>query len=88
MKNWDGIDISALYQKVVLDYEKEIETYSYNKIILNTEESVYVIQDTFILYLGLINYGSDEFINYTIVFEELSFAPIDFVGLSCLANSG
>ena len=76
MKNWDGIDISALYQKVVLDYEKEIETYSYNKIILNTEESVYVIQDTFILYLGLINYGSDEFINYTIVFEELLDNPI------------
>ena len=52
MKNWDGIDISNLYQQIVLDYEKEIEPYSYNKINLNDTECVYVIQDTFIIYLA------------------------------------
>lgn len=76
MKNWDGIDISNLYQQIVLDYEKEIEPYSYNKINLNDTECVYVIQDTFIIYLGLINYGDDSFVNYTVVFEELSDNPI------------
>ncbi len=76
MKNWDGIDISNLYQQIVLDYEKEIEPYSYNKINLNDTECVYVIQDTFIIYLGLINYGDDSFVNYTVVFEELLDNPI------------
>ena len=76
MKNWDGIDTSNLYRQVVLDYEDEIEPYSYKKINLNDTECVYVIQDTFIIYLGLINYGDDNFVNYKIVFEELLDNPI------------
>lgn len=71
MISWDGVDTSALYQEVLSDYEKVIEKYSFQKYLLNDGESVYVIQDTFVLYIGLINYGDDDFPNYRIVFEEL-----------------
>lgn len=71
MKNWDGADSFQLYHRVVLDYEKEIEPYTYKKITINQTECVYVIQDTFIIYLGLINYGDDSFVDYRVVFEEL-----------------
>ena len=76
MKNWNGTDSFQLYHRVVSDYEKEIEPYSYNKIILNDTECVYVIQDTFIIYLGLINYGDNSFVDYRVVFEELLDNPI------------
>ena len=71
MTNWDGINISTLYQRVVKDYEKIIGEYSFKKRVLNEHETIYIVQDTFVLFLGLINYGSECFSNYKIVFEEL-----------------
>lgn len=71
MISWDGVDTSALYQEIIDEYEKIIGKYSFQKYILNEEESVYIIQDTFVLYIGLINYGDDDFPNHRIVFEEL-----------------
>jgi len=69
--NWDGVNTSVLYQKVLDDYEQIIEKYSFQKHFLNDEECVYVIQDTFVIYVGLINYGNIDFPNYIMVFEEL-----------------
>lgn len=69
--NWDGFDTSKLYQHIIADYEKEIKDYSYKKLIINNDEIVYVVQDVFVIYVGLINYGNSSFINYKIVFEEL-----------------
>ncbi len=71
MINWDGVDISTLYQKVESDYESIIADYSFKKLILKDSERVYIIQDSFIIYVGLINYGDLTFPNYRIVFEEL-----------------
>ena len=69
--SWDSIDTSSLYREVLNDYEQIIERYSFQKYSLNDEECVYVIQDTFVIYVGIINYGSNDFPNYVVVFEEL-----------------
>lgn len=69
--SWDGVDTSALYREVLNDYEQIIGKYYFQKYSLNDKESVYVIQDKFVIYVGIINYGSGDFPNYVIVFEEL-----------------
>lgn len=71
MTNWDGFDISSLFLKVADEYEKVISKFSFQCYKLNDSERVYIVQDSFVVYLGLINYGSIDFPHYTIVFEEL-----------------
>lgn len=71
MTNWDGVDISSLYLQVLKEYEKIIEKFSFQYYIINDYERVYSIQDTFVIYIGLINYGDTHFKNHMIVFEEL-----------------
>lgn len=71
MKNSDGKDAFAFYPKATEAYEDIIKEYSYTFSELNDYERVYVVQDSFVLYVGLINYGDDIFPNYRVVFEEL-----------------
>lgn len=71
MTNWDGFDIPSFYLQVVKEYEKIIEPFSFQSYMLSNYERVYNIQDTFAIYVGLINYGDTHFKNYMIVFEEL-----------------
>ena len=72
MKNYDGTtDAFSFFPKVIAAYEEIIKDYTYMVFPLNDYEKVYVIQDSFILYAGLVNYGDEQFAQYRVTFEEL-----------------
>ena len=72
MINSGGIDILSLYQKVKYEYENIIKEYSYTCNILNDMECVYVVEDSFIVYVGIIDFEKEENPNYYyIVINEL-----------------
>ncbi len=66
-----GVDTELLYTKVVTVYESVLNQYSYKVFAINNTERVYCIQDTAIVYLGLVNLSYSDNIENTIVFEEL-----------------
>ena len=66
-----GVNIEELFPKVVKAYEEELANYSVKKYAINDIEYVYVVQDTFIIYLGIVDMGYTELIQKNIVFEEL-----------------
>jgi len=71
MKNYDGTDAFSFFPKVLAAYEEMIKNYSYVSLPLSDFERVYVIQDSFVLFAGLINYGDITFPYYRVMFEEL-----------------
>ncbi len=79
-------DIYLLYSKVVNEYEKVISNYSFTSYKITDYETVYVIQDLFVIYLGLVSFSThSEPGNYMVVFEELldnSIFKFNFSGFS------
>lgn len=72
MINSDGIDILSLYNRVRVEYEKKIEGYSYKCNDLNDMECVYIIEDSFVVYIGVIDYSNEDSSDYYyIVIDEL-----------------
>lgn len=76
MQNYNGIDAFALYPKALQSYEEIIKDYSYRTYAMSDIERVYVIEDSFALYIGLVNFGDDQFPNHIVVFEELLYNEI------------
>lgn len=68
----EDVNIYKLYEKVVIEYEKELKQYSFQRLFFKPNEFVYVIQDSFVVYLGIIDCGNDSFTDNNIVFEELT----------------
>ena len=66
-----------LYTKVISKYEQYLENFTYNTLTINNYERVYIVEDTFVIYVGLIDFSpSTNYQNYTVVFEELLDNPI------------
>lgn len=74
MENWFGIDVSNLYKKVMHAYERMIQEHTYTEQIIENYEKVYVIDDVFVVYLGIVNFSINaqcQHGDFRIVFEEL-----------------
>ena len=70
LANLKDINAFSLYPKVIMEYEKIIEPYLFEKYEINSFENVYVIQDSFIVYIGIVKYGT-EYESYRVVLEDL-----------------
>ena len=66
-----GVDVISLFDRVIKAYEDDLLQFSFTVTVVNDKERVYNIQDTSIVYLGLVNMSYTDSIQYTIVFEEL-----------------
>ena len=65
-------EIQDLYNKVVFEYEKHLIGFNYEIFKMNDFERVYLVEDNFAIYLGIMNFSpSKKYIWDTIVFEEL-----------------
>jgi len=65
-------EIQDLYNKVVFEYEKHLIGFNYEIFKMNDFERVYLVEDDFAIYLGIMNFSpSKKYIRDTIVFEEL-----------------
>lgn len=87
MKIIDGNDAFALYSKVLLNYEAIIKKYAHRFIDLNKNERVYIIQDSLVVYVGLINFGDSIFPCYRIMLEELLYNTIFKFNFSKFSHS-
>lgn len=65
------IAISRIYQKAILQYEAVIKPYNFKHYQINETESVYIVEDIFAIYIGIINFGEVSCPVYYVVFEEL-----------------
>lgn len=96
----DSNFISALvyYDIVYNKYIEEISNYNYKELIINNHEKVLIIEDTFIIYIGLkgkapslfknCNYNRTFFDeNYIIVFQELSYNDLWKFNLTKFRNN-
>ncbi len=66
-----GVDVEKLYEKAIAAYEQILSKYSYRLFVINRNERVYCIQDTAIVYVGLVNLSYSERTENAVVFEEL-----------------
>ena len=65
-------EIQDLYNKVAFEYEKRLIGFKYEIFKINDFERVYLVEDTFAIYLGIIDFSPNKkYIWDTIVFEEL-----------------
>ena len=65
-------EIQDLYNKVAFEYEKHLIGFNYEIFKMNDFERVYLVEDAFAIYLGIMNFSpSKKYIWDTIVFEEL-----------------
>jgi len=85
-------EIKPIYDSILNDYLVNLEGYNYSTTILNDNEKVFLVEDSFIIYIGLKpNKGMHDWICrsqglrveepdltqlYSIVFEELSYNEI------------
>ncbi len=85
-------EIKPIFDKILEDYLKNLQGYSYTSITLNQNEIVYIVEDSFIIYIGLkpnkdmhkwikrsqgVRTEEPELVRlYSIVFEELSYNEI------------
>lgn len=60
------------FKNIINEYELIIESLSYVKYSIKEYELAYLIEDSFIIYIGLIYATPDFSENYVILFEELS----------------
>lgn len=60
------------FKNIINEYELIIESLSYVKYSIKEYELAYLIEDSFIIYIGLIHATPDFSENYVILFEELS----------------
>lgn len=77
-----------LFEKVISDYENILNKFSYKKYSINKDENVYIIEDSFIIYIGLINYFTNSsFPQYHALFEEFLYNEIFKFNISAFARN-
>ena len=67
----DFNECSILFTKVKFEYENLLNNYSYNFFEINNFEIVYIIEDSFIVYLGIVDFGETNDPYYYVVIDEL-----------------
>ncbi len=63
-----------IYSQVISEYENVLCGLTFSRFDIGQCEATYLIEDTFIIYVGLINFSSSEqFPMFSVVFEEFSY---------------
>ena len=76
-------EIQDLYNKVVFEYEKHLIGFNYEIFKMNDFERVYLVEDVFAIYLGIMNFSPSKKI-YGILLFLKNYWKIQFSSLTIL----